>query len=92
MFNYGMKPVVYSARQAQEEEVGWHRAGANVSYLPNQLLKSSRRPKPMYTLRFSYTFQYAGDSVYFAYNYPYTYTQLTEYLDKLEWTHPEYSP
>jgi hypothetical protein len=82
-----MKPVVYSKKKAQEANIGWHRAGNGISYFPNEILKST---KHMYTLQFSYTFKYTNDTVWFAYNYPYTYTQLKEYLDSLELKKAEY--
>jgi len=37
-----------------------------------------------YTLTWSVTFDHDSDVVYFAHSYPYTYTDLQRYLDKLE--------
>ena len=37
-----------------------------------------------YTLNFSVKFTYEGDTVYFAHCYPYTYSDLTRYLNRLE--------
>ena len=37
-----------------------------------------------YTLTWSITFEHDNDVVYFAHSYPYTYTDLYRYLDKLE--------
>ena len=39
--------------------------------------------KYYYTLSFTYTFQYSEDTVYFAHCYPYTYSDLTNYLNSL---------
>jgi len=79
-----MKPIIYSIKKSEEKQIGWHPFCDNISYFPNGLLKFPKSAKSLYTLRFSYTFEYNQDNVYFAYNYPYTYSQLTEYLDKLE--------
>jgi hypothetical protein len=40
------------------------------------------RQRFYYTLTFSYTFKYDDDTVYFAHSFPYTYTNLMEYLNK----------
>lgn len=79
-----MKLVVYSTKKSEEQNIGWHRAGSDYSYFANGIRKTSKLPKSLYSLRFSYTFEHNNDIVYFAYSYPYTFTQLTEYLDKLE--------
>lgn len=34
-------------------------------------------------MTFSYEFQYSDDSVFFAYSYPYTYTDLVDELNKI---------
>ncbi len=82
-----MKVVVYSTHKAEEQNIAWHRAGANIVYFANGIRKSSRSKRCLYTLRFSYTFEYDKDTVYFAYSYPYSYSQLTEFLNKLEADH-----
>jgi len=79
-----MKLLVYSQKAKQEKNVGWYRAGEEISYFPNGMTKSSLTCKPLFTLHFAYTFEYADDYVWFAYNYPYTYTQLVEFLNKIE--------
>jgi len=76
-----MKPVVYSKKKSHATNIGWHRAGNNIIYFANRIMKKS---KSMYTLRFTYTFDYTNDTVWFAYSYPYTYTQLTEFFNKIE--------
>lgn len=37
-----------------------------------------------YTLSFSYTFKYENDTVYFSQCYPYTYSDLKLYLEKIK--------
>lgn len=75
---------MYSQKARQEKGTGWHRAGEDISYFPNGTVKSSLSCKPLFTLQFAHTFEYSDDHVWLAYNYPYTYTQLTEFLNKIE--------
>jgi hypothetical protein len=35
-------------------------------------------------LSYEYTFNYDDDTIYFAYSFPYTYSDLNEFLDKIE--------
>ncbi|CAG9334618.1 unnamed protein product [Blepharisma stoltei] len=79
LYNDGMQPLVKSLRDGG----GWKRAGYNVSYYQNSYQRPISTPnKPVfyYTLTFSYKFEYPNDQVFFAYCYPYTYTQLLAYL------------
>lgn len=39
LFNYGMKVSVYSDKKLEQEGVGWHKAGQNISYTLNGLKK-----------------------------------------------------
>lgn len=106
MFNYGMKPLMFS-----ELCGGWRRVGENISYYCNddeeddlegvspfkagrrrRRRRKSRRnsskiqknkKKPFYTLTFTYTFEAADDCCYFAYCYPYTYTDLQRKLSSI---------
>ncbi len=79
-----MKLVAYSRKRAEQAGTSWQRAGNDISYFANGIRMSAKFPRPLYTLRFSYRFEYDQDTVFFAYSYPYTYTQLTEFLNKLE--------
>ena len=49
----------------------------------NQLLKPNITEEEFYTLRFTYSFESAKE-VLFSLTYPYTYTQLTEFLSRQE--------
>jgi hypothetical protein len=40
-YNMGMKPLVYSCKEAEQEEKGWYRDGFNIAYY-----QSSRKKKP----------------------------------------------
>ena len=43
-----------------------------------------KNPGYYYTLTWSHTFEQDQDVVYFAHSYPYTFTDLCKYLDKIE--------
>ena len=75
MFNYGMKVAVYSEKKADYESLGWHRACKDINYFKNQIIKDGKS-KYFYTLTFTYDFKYENDSVFFAYCFPYTFTDL----------------
>jgi cytosolic carboxypeptidase protein 2/3 len=34
-YNYGMKPLVYSVKEAEVNNIGWYRDGHNISYYQN---------------------------------------------------------
>jgi len=87
LYNYGMKPAVYSVKKANRG-VGWRHAGENVCYYKNSttFVKKRRdklRRQHHYTLTFTYTFT-EPDTVYFAHCFPYTYTRLQQFLMSLE--------
>ena len=84
LFNAGMKVRVYSQTLAQTKSIGWHRAGTNISYFQNELKKSINSKKCYYTLSFTYDFTFENDIVYFAYDKPYTYSDLQEKLRDIE--------
>ena len=80
----GMKVIVYSKRESEEKNVSWHREGDNIQYFENGFSKSSTCYKPYYTLTWEYNFKYSEDEVYFAYSYPYTYSNLENLMYKIE--------
>lgn len=41
LFNHGMKPLIYSEKQVEEDEVGWFRDGYNISYYNNGIRKEN---------------------------------------------------
>ena len=96
LYNRGMRPLMYSRRDAGEElgptkaegpgngvtdRVGWRRCGTDVCYYQNHI---KRKGGHYYTASFTITFPHDNDTVYLAYCYPYTYTDLQLYLKKLE--------
>ena len=39
LYNYGMKPVLYSQIEAERHFVGWSRVGSNIRYLSEKRTK-----------------------------------------------------
>ncbi len=84
LFNYGMKVTQYSEKKAAAESVGWHRGCDDIRYHSNYIRKSFSSTKFHYTLTFSHTFEFDDDAVFFAYCYPYTYSDLMEDIMTIE--------
>lgn len=61
------------------EIINWKTFSANNS--------DSEDESGSYTLTFNIEFQYENDTVYFAHSYPYTYTELQDYLMEIQ-RHP----
>lgn len=90
LYNDGMQPLIWSEQTRLANKLEWHRDGFEIRYAMNHIDRVETDSKgnqintgKLYTLTFKYDFKYANDTVYFAYNYPYTYTELTAYLDSL---------
>ena len=62
--------------------IGWVRTGHSICYYPNT---RRRNIHSFYSsLTFSVTMDHTDDTVYFAYHYPYTYTDLCAYIRTVE--------
>ncbi|CAH8529968.1 unnamed protein product [Heterobilharzia americana] len=94
LFGQGMKPLMYSEKMAKLTGIGWRRVGSDISYYQTKFMepvenklqprsKSDYRGCTTYSLTWKFNFPYPNDAVYFAACYPYTYTQLQEYLSQL---------
>ncbi|XP_011647853.1 cytosolic carboxypeptidase 2-like [Pogonomyrmex barbatus] len=81
LYNEGLKPLLYSTEDARTRSVGWRRCGDNITYYRNN--DSSDEEKERHTLTFNISFPHDRDIVYLAHCYPYTYTDLQEYLGKI---------
>ncbi len=80
-----MKVLIYSEKRVQEKDIGWFRGAYNISYYANGIKRENLKYyKSYYTLTFTYEFEYSDDNVYFAYCYPYTFTDLKNYLQAIE--------
>ncbi|CAL1675295.1 unnamed protein product [Lasius platythorax] len=82
LYNEGLKPLLYSTEDARTRSVGWRRCGDNITYYRNND-SSSDEEREKHTLTFNISFPHDRDIVYLAHCYPYTYTDLQEYLGKL---------
>lgn len=84
LYSVGMKPVMYSTKRADDEKLGWHRCGTNITYFRNGNWKvEDKDSESTFTLSFQIEFPHEGDCVFLAHSYPYTYTNLQEYLSRL---------
>ncbi|CAG9333093.1 unnamed protein product [Blepharisma stoltei] len=83
LYNEGMKILIFSENESQTNNVGWFRGGYDIMYHANGIRKPKGN-KTFYTLTWKYDFPYSKDTVYFAYSYPYTYTDLMHDLQILE--------
>lgn len=80
-----MKILVYSEKMAYNRDIGWFRAGQKIGYYANGLFRSEKsgNARSYYTHTFTFNYEYLDDTVYFAYSYPYTYTDMVEDLNRI---------
>jgi len=81
LYNYGMRPLMYSVNDAMLHNRGWVRCGSDICYFQNNIER--KNSGFYYTLSFSINFNHNYDTVFFAYCYPYTYSDLCSYLNKI---------
>lgn len=81
LYNYGMKPCVYSKKEAELFKRGWRREGLDICYYQNGIKKKTGGN--YFTLTFSVIAKHDFDTIYIAHCYPYTYTDLCKDLNKL---------
>jgi hypothetical protein len=79
----GMKPLMYSEKDAEKQNIGWRRWGSNIKYYRNNL-RTDDDNKYMYSLTWTCKFPNANDTYYFAHCYPYTYSDLQDYLKEIQ--------
>ncbi|XP_026818246.1 cytosolic carboxypeptidase Nna1-like isoform X3 [Rhopalosiphum maidis] len=84
LFTAGMKPLLYSTKDASQKNIGWRRCGESIAYYKNDAPNGDSEDNPRYIFSFLLEFPHDMDTVYLAYNYPYTYTNLQDYLIKLK--------
>ncbi|XP_055844592.1 cytosolic carboxypeptidase Nna1 isoform X2 [Episyrphus balteatus] len=89
LYNEGMRPLMYSTTNARVIGQGWRRCGENICYYRNDDENSNEEDEDngSYTLTFNIEFPHDDDTVYFAHSYPYTYTDLQDYLMAIQ-KHP----
>ncbi|CAG0914648.1 unnamed protein product [Notodromas monacha] len=86
LYKHGLRPLMYSEREAEETGLGWIRSGFNIAYYRNTCYEDddSDDGGRSYTLTFNVKFDQEGDRCYFAHCYPYTYTQLQDFLATIQ--------
>lgn len=93
LYTQGLLPLVLSMQAKSFKQTDWHRAGQFVSYTQNNIQRKYHQANGCnyyFTLSFTYTFEFSNDKVYFSHCYPYTYTNLLDYLEELS-ENPGYS-
>ncbi|XP_059175471.1 cytosolic carboxypeptidase 2-like [Physella acuta] len=86
LYNHGMRPLVYSEKDAQEKQKGWVRTGHHISYSRNVTNHSCpllQRGVTYFMLEWQMEFPNADDTYYLAHCYPYSFTDLKEDLEVL---------
>ncbi|GFO29466.1 cytosolic carboxypeptidase 2 [Plakobranchus ocellatus] len=84
LYNDGMRPVMYSEKEAALNKVGWRRAGNNIKYYRNNVrYEQGKGDHYFYSVTWTIKMAHDNDTVYFSHCYPYTYTDLQDYLLEL---------
>ncbi|NWS64532.1 CBPC2 carboxypeptidase, partial [Chunga burmeisteri] len=80
LYSEGMRPLLYSQRDAQSHGIGWRRVGADVCYYRGS---GGGEEPAAFHLSWTSCFPHDGDTCFFAHSYPYTYSDLQHYLRAL---------
>ncbi|KAF6275783.1 ATP/GTP binding protein like 3 [Rhinolophus ferrumequinum] len=80
LYNRGMRPLFYSEKEAKSRNIGWQRRGDQIKYYRNNPGQDGRH---YFSLTWTFQFPHNKDTCYFAHCYPYTYTDLQEYLSAI---------
>ncbi|CAH1259091.1 AGBL2 [Branchiostoma lanceolatum] len=83
LYNMGLKPLMYSEQDAQTKKTGWLRVGENIKYYKNNVRINLRSDKCYYSLTWTCSYPNDNDSYFFSHCYPYTYSDLQDYLLKM---------
>ncbi|XP_042648616.1 cytosolic carboxypeptidase 3 isoform X2 [Tyto alba] len=77
LYKRGLRPLLYSEADAEKHKVGWRRTGNEIKYYKNNVGQGRRQ---YFSLTWTFQFPHDQDTCYFAHCYPYTYSNLQEYL------------
>ncbi|KAM6435884.1 cytosolic carboxypeptidase 3 isoform 1-T2 [Liasis olivaceus] len=80
LYNRGMRPLLYSEAEAKIHKVGWQRTGDQIKYYKNNLSHDGHQ---YFSLTWTFQFPHDRDTCYFAHCYPYTYSNLQDYLSAI---------
>ncbi|OPJ74168.1 cytosolic carboxypeptidase 2 isoform B [Patagioenas fasciata monilis] len=78
LYNEGMRPLLYSQRDAESCGIGWRRVGTDIRYY-----RGGAEEPAAFCLSWTARFPHDGDTCFFAHSYPYTYSDLRRYLRAL---------
>uniref|UniRef100_A0A1I8I3A9 Cytosolic carboxypeptidase 2 n=1 Tax=Macrostomum lignano TaxID=282301 RepID=A0A1I8I3A9_9PLAT len=86
LYNEGLRPLMYSCRAAKLRGAGWRRCGSGIKYFKSnqRYTAANGSEKFYYSLTWQTRFEFLDDTVYFAHCYPYTYSDLLDYLQSLQ--------
>ncbi|CAF4233926.1 unnamed protein product, partial [Rotaria magnacalcarata] len=79
-----MKPLIYSVLDAEDKGIGWQRCGEDIVYYKNNLPAPDNSSSSLYSLSWTCKFPNNNDTYYFAHCYPYTYSDLQDYLNEIQ--------
>ncbi|NXG41588.1 CBPC2 carboxypeptidase, partial [Psilopogon haemacephalus] len=79
LYGEGLRPLLYSQRDAQTRGIGWRRVGDDICYRRG----GTGEGPDGFCLSWSSRFPHDGDTCFFAHSYPYTYSHLQRYLRAL---------
>ena len=98
-YGSGMKPVMYSEKEAADKGVGWQRAGHGMRYYKREadpMMEEMTKKKSSvgeddeegeeggrYVMSFLISFPHADDTVYLAHCYPYRYSDMMLDLERI---------
>jgi cytosolic carboxypeptidase protein 2/3 len=87
LYNMGMKPIMYSEYDAENKKLGWRRWGTDIKYYRNNAKSEdySGNSRTFYSL--TWTCEFPNDQhdvYYFAHCYPYTYSDLQDYIKYIQ--------
>jgi len=84
LYNDGMRPLMYSELNAENKGIGWVRTGTKIKYYKNDIgFSYNGKERFYYSLTWTCSFPNKNDTYYFAHCYPYTYSNLQDYLGML---------
>ena len=79
LYESGMRPLMYSTKGAAIQNIGWIRCGKNIKYFETQ----TPGFEGFYTLSFEFDVKEAGDVLYFAQCFPFTWSYQQNYLSQI---------
>uniref|UniRef100_A0A8C4UIA0 Cytosolic carboxypeptidase 2 n=1 Tax=Falco tinnunculus TaxID=100819 RepID=A0A8C4UIA0_FALTI len=80
LYSEGLRPLLYSQRDAQSHGIGWRRVGTDLRYYRGG---GGGEEPATFCLSWTVRFPHNDDTCFFAHSYPYTYSDLQRYLRAL---------